>query len=171
MLNGNLRLIELLGSISGYFWEDTDKHPPIGKAGVTGSTFRISSFCCLFWYLSTLKQVQCCLVFNLSLEHLYRPNSPSGSGLRQYKQHWTRVHTEFLGDNPQKVPFQTESNSELKKSHIMYYVPVINSPESTEGGLISKKLFALQVAAWLKILRLDIGQRKLTKFRCNAWKF
>ena len=68
--------------------------------------------------------------FNLSLEHLYRPNSPSGSGLWQYKQHWTRVHTEFLGDNPQKVPFHTESNSELKKSHIMYYVPVINSPES-----------------------------------------
>ena len=68
--------------------------------------------------------------FNLSLEHLYRPNSPSGSGLWQYKQHWTRVHTEFLADNPQKVPFHTESNSELKKSHIMYYVPVINSPES-----------------------------------------
>ena len=57
--------------------------------------------------------------FDQSLEHLYGPNSPSGSGLWQYTQHWTRVHTALLGDNPQKVPIHTESSSELKKSHVL----------------------------------------------------
>lgn len=65
MLNYILRLVELLSSLSTCVWEDADKRPPLCKSGVTGSTFRMSYFCWLFWPLSTLKQVQYDLTFQL----------------------------------------------------------------------------------------------------------
>lgn len=120
MLNYILRLVELLSSLSTCVWEDADRRPPLCKFGVTGSTFRMSYFCWLSWPLSTLKQVQYDLTFQLlSFFSLSLYKSLEGADFIKIERHHTAfkfhskkscldISSQILSSISQNVPHRSQ---------------------------------------------------------------